>query len=283
MADRPANLPEYDDPPVVEVVLSVQFSELQNFRTVHAGLLWDRKFRRQFRTVIEKPKIDSKFEAFGPQSAGEPRIQIIPILGPPLPRLWFAKPNMTELIQIQDDRFIHNWRKVKIKTVYPRYEKIKRKFFREVSIFQDFLEDEQIGSIEPNQCEVTYVNHIELSGVRNVNTLTEKIFRQWSRARLNSSDLGARLPELEDVRFSTRYIIRDNEDNPIGRLMAVVHPIVIDGDRAAVSFELTARGAPITSDLKGVSDFFDIGRDVIVRGFTALTTPRMHEVWKRTR
>jgi hypothetical protein len=27
--------------------------------------------------------------------------------------------------------------------------------------------------------------------------------------------------------------------------------------------------------------FFDLGRDQIVRGFTSITTPEMHQFWKR--
>lgn len=281
MADRPLDLPEFENPPVVEVVLSVQFSELRDFRTVHAGLLWDKKFRKQFPIFSEHGPIDPRFETFGPQTVGESKLHLVPLNAPALPRLWFINRQKTELVQIQGDRFIHNWRKVKHGTVYPRYENIKRKFFREFRIFEKFLEEESIGKIEPNQCEVAYVNHIEYPDNTDVRKVAERVFRVISPIRLNIKDLGASLPEFEDMRFSSRYIIRNDEKTPIGRLAAFVKPGTIEGDRPIISFELTARGVPQSADLDGVSKFFDIGREAIVRGFTAMTTPKMHEVWKR--
>ena len=57
MVDRPADLPDYEHPPLVEVVLSVQFAELQGYRTVHAGLLWEDKFRKAYPIVAEQPPL----------------------------------------------------------------------------------------------------------------------------------------------------------------------------------------------------------------------------------
>jgi hypothetical protein len=69
MVDRPADLPDYEHPPLVEVVLSVQFAELQGYRTVHAGLLWEGKFRQAYHRVVEQPPLDPTFEVFGPQQS----------------------------------------------------------------------------------------------------------------------------------------------------------------------------------------------------------------------
>ena len=37
---RPEDLPDFRDPPLVEVVLGVQFATVAGFGSVHAGLLW---------------------------------------------------------------------------------------------------------------------------------------------------------------------------------------------------------------------------------------------------
>lgn len=281
--DRPTNLPEFENPPVVEVVLSVQFSELRNFGTVHAGLLWDKRFRKSYPIFSEHGSIEPRFETFGTQLAGAPKLKFVTLPSPPLPRLWFVNRRKTELVQIQDDRFLHNWRKIKHGTAYPRYEKIKEKFFREIRFFERFLKEESIGEIKPNQCEVTYVNHIECLGNIDIRKMVEKVFRTISTVKKNVKDLGASLPEFEDIQFTSRYIIRDSEKAPVGRLTAVVKSGTIEGDHPIISFELTARGAPLSADLDGVSKFFDIGRESIVRGFTAMTTPKMHQVWNRSK
>ncbi len=51
-----------------------------------------------------------------------------------------------------------------------------------------------------------------------------------------------------------------------------------DVPRLAV-MTLTARGAPRTSNLQGVLEFLDCGREWIVRGFEELTTEYMHGRW----
>ncbi len=281
MADRPADLPDFGDPPVVEVVLSVQFSELRNYRTTHAGLLWQRKFRKVFPHFSEHPPIAPAFETFGPRTAPEVSVQFTPVPGPPVPRLWFINEDRTQLIQFQGDRFTHNWRKVESGNVYPRYEAIKRNFFKELAKVEDFLKKENIGRIEANQCEVTYVNHIVLRNDQDIRTQPEKVLRFWSGVHVDSSDEGSRLPELDDARFATRYVINNDEGSPIGRLLAMAEPATGENERPIIRFSLTARGAPSKPTVSAVSEFFDIGREAIVRGFTAMTTPTMHKIWKR--
>ena len=110
--DRPVDLPEFEKPPVVEVVLGIQFSELRRYRTFHAGLLWGEKFRKAgFPKCVERPSLDPAFETFGAPGRNESRLQLIQMPGPEVPRLWFINHDETELVQIQSDRFLHNWRK----------------------------------------------------------------------------------------------------------------------------------------------------------------------------
>ena len=80
---------------------------------------------------------------------------------PALPRLWLLNEAGTEMIQVQNDRFIKNWRKAGEKEQYPHYEPvIKPAFERDFVEFQEFLVEERLGVIKVTQCEVTYVNHI---------------------------------------------------------------------------------------------------------------------------
>jgi hypothetical protein len=81
-------------------------------------------------------------------------------MGVPVPRCWFLNDAGTELIQVQQDRFIHNWRKVGEKDEYPRYPHIRATFKKELTTFCELLDSEKLGEFTPNQCEVTSVNHI---------------------------------------------------------------------------------------------------------------------------
>jgi hypothetical protein len=67
MSDTLENdLPDFDNPPVVETVLSAQFERLTALRTVHLGLFWQR-VRSEFPNVEEHPALAAIFE-----QAGEP-------------------------------------------------------------------------------------------------------------------------------------------------------------------------------------------------------------------
>ena len=106
-------LPDFERPPVIEVALSVQFKRLEALRSAHLGLLWA-KFRPEgFPRTEDHAPLEPAFERFDPnllrtQLGIEVRASDLP----PLPRVWFLNEAGSELIQIQRDRFVHNWRKV---------------------------------------------------------------------------------------------------------------------------------------------------------------------------
>lgn len=190
---------------------------------------------------------------------------------PPIPRLSFANEQGNEMIQVQNDRFIKNWRKEGEGEQYPRYDKIIRpNFDRDFDTFLTFLEKNQLGAISINQCEVTYVNHILTGQGWDGYGEVEKIFTFWRSA--STYPPGA----LEDLRLHTRFILPDDAGNPIGRLHADVQPAIRISDNLPMYvFHLTARG----QIGKGL-DFFDVGREWIVKTFKELTTESMHNIWR---
>ena len=281
LSARPVDLPEFDNPPVAEVVLSVQFSELRGYRTVHAGLLWEQCFRESYPTFSEHRPLDSVFETFGPRDVGRPSVQLLQVPGPPLPRLWFLNSDGSELVQVQSDRFIHNWRKSGQGAQYPRYEAISVKFFDELQRVEEFFDQQKVGKIEPNQCEVTYVNYITVDD-GDIRKMPERALRIFSAVPSNASDPGVLTPSFEDARIFARYVMDGEDGSPIGRLTVTAQPALFENEIPILRLDLTARGAPSAPTPDAVSDFFDAGRLAIVRAFTALTTAEMHTLWKRT-
>lgn len=62
----------------------------------------------------------------------------------------------------------------------------------------------------------------------------------------------------------------------------VVEPrFLVQDDRPLLLLQLTARGAPIGEGLEGAREFFDLGREWIVKGFVDVTSPEMHGKWGR--
>ncbi len=117
MTGKKGKFPEYDNPPVTEVVIGVQFKALQAFTAVHPGIYWQ-KVRNSYPKVNIQPPLSPVLELFGDEKP-KMEAQLSPI--PPLPRCWFLDDSQNRLVQIQPDRFLHNWKKVTGQEEYPRY------------------------------------------------------------------------------------------------------------------------------------------------------------------
>jgi len=272
---RPEDLPDFRTPPVAETVLSLQFEPVAGLTTAHVGVLWQR-FREKLPLIEEQPPLPRVYEKFGPPSPAQ--VEVTVEEKPPVPRVWFLNREKTELIQVQADRFIHNWRKTEGIEPYPRYEPIRDRFRGEVAVLEQFLKEEGLGTLAVNQCEVTYVNHIEPSGVWEGHGQLEKVLRNWSPL-----PEGGFLPEVEDGGVRLRFVIPGEAGKTVGRLHVVLQPAWKKGDNTPILvLNLTARGEPLGEGIEGAFAFFNLGRRWIVKGFADLTTPEMHRVWERT-
>ena len=277
MNDTETPLPDFSAPPVTEVALSVQFDALSALRTPQLGMLWQ-EFRKEFPETEEHPPLDPVIERFGVRPTRRRSVHIEPLECPPTPRCWFLKRDRSELIQVQQDRFVRNWREVGDESSYPRYEKHLRPTFEsDLKRFQEFVQREELGELRPNQCEVTYVNQIVAGKGWQEHGELDKVITVFQRA---FSDSFLSIPE--DAALRLRFLIRDQAENPIGRLHIAINPGFRSEDNQPLfNMSLTARGAPCGDGIDGVLRFMDIGREWVVRGFASMTTQEMHKLWGR--
>lgn len=276
MSRMDAALPDFQDPPVVEVALAVQFEPLTNLRTPQLGLLWS-DFRGRFPKIEEHPPLDPMMERFGVKGPPTASIRFEMVRRPPVPRCWFLNESGTELVQVQQDRFAHNWRKVGDGEEYSRYEHVRETFKSELGTFEGFLRREKVGELTPNQCEVTYVNHIIADNGWKKHGELARVLTLF--AGKCSEEF---LPDLEEARLSGSYVIPGADGQPLGRLRFSIEPVYFrEDDRPMFLLNLVARGRPDGEGVDGVLRFLDTGHEWIVRGFAAITTPNMHKVWGR--
>ena len=270
------SLPDFENPPLVEVALSLQFDALTKLQTPQLGSLWA-EFRGRFPKTEEHPLLDSVIERFGVPGASQPKVRFEMLESPPVPRIWFLKEDGAELIQIQQDRFIHNWRKVGTGDRYPRYEHVRKTFHRELESFREILSREQVGELRPNQCEVTYVNHILAGEGWQTHGQLANVLTVFHGAYSDEN-----LEDPEDVRLALRYVLKNDGDEPIGRLHISAQPAYRRSDNLPMLvLTLTARGRSEGEDIGAALRFLDEGRKAIVRGFTSVTTTKMHKIWGR--
>lgn len=258
-------LPSFERPPVVEVVMGVQFRPL-GLSVPYFGLFWQ-TVRSKYADVSENPPIVPQKEDFSRPGALEGiGLQVTQV--PPLPRVFFAEGNGNWLIQLQRGRFLHNWRSVSVEDLYPRYPAVREKFFAQWSNFRQFVsEHEELGSINVTQLEITYLNHIA----------------PWP----DDSELGELLPDFQ-WRKGDRLLGKPEacnisyaftSDDKRTRLRATIRPGIHKEKGDILLFELTVRGAPKDDDLEA---WFDEGRRWIVTAFADLTSEKWHEKWGRT-
>jgi uncharacterized protein (TIGR04255 family) len=272
MMDQPP-LPKYRRPPVIETVLGVQFSPLKSFSIPHFGLFWA-AIRADYPMQEIKPPLGPVMERFGVPPPADARS--LTFTSEPEARCWFIDASGTQLIQVQRDRFIRNWRKVTGSEDYPSYEYLKPRFRTDWLRFLDFLEREEIDRPEVNQCEVTYINHISAEDLGDAHKLVLGDAHKVVHALSPLS--GAFLPDPEMAHINVRYVMGDKS----GRLHVNLQPAVrLEDSRVVLQLTLTARGTPSSSRIDDILLWFDAGHEWVVRGFTDFTKADLHVSWGR--
>jgi len=262
MTPRPSDLPDFESPPVAEVVLGVNFTIDGGLRVYHIGLYRER-IKSKFPRFQEQPPLPAQ---------DEPAFSFVS--GPlPLPRCWFLDETGTRLIQLQADRFLHNWRKVTGKEEYPRYEAIRDEFIDRWDEFCGFLADQAASKPILNACELAYVNHISMGA----GWTEPKDLGQFFSFLANDTSGGAG-HTLESVQCGLRFKLPGGN----GHLNVSMTPAIRTQDQQEiVRFDLSARGAMESGEKAQLLEWFDEARETIVRVFTGLTTEKAHSRWKR--
>ena len=257
------SFPSFKNPPVIEVVCGIVFEAIKGFKAHHLGLFWQ--------------KVQDEF----PECEHAARLGLDPATEPLdlvnyLPRVWFINEEQNRLIQLQDDRFFFNWRRVKEKEAYPRYSTIIEAFKVNFRVFQEFLKEEDLGSVNLKECELTYINHIPKGegweSLRDINGVFRDI--AWD-------SIGERfLPEPLHIRGQIIFPLPDDK----GTLkLTLEHGKRRSDNWPVLILHNSARGLGQHKSMEDVWKWFEVVHEWIVRGFADLTSPTIQkEVWQRT-
>lgn len=257
-----SSLPHFRQPPVVETILGAAFRPV-GWSVPHFGLFWDR-IREEYPTFEVRPAISGPASDEEAEGAGLP--------APPL-RCWFLEEGRSRLLQVQHNRFLHNWRKVGKDSTYPRYEPtIRPAFRREWDRLVRFLSDAGLASPNLVAAEVTYVNQFEKGRewqepedlpkiLRFVRSIDSRFF---SSMRSMRSSIRFEAPELNGtVEVELSHAVRNSDMKEVFQL------------------NVSAKGRPADSSAESLMQWMDRGRAHVVKGFVELTTPEAHEIWER--
>ncbi len=169
----------FGNPPVTEVVVSTYFNPpLSALRSEHIGLFWA-KVKEEFPVVRQQLPV-----GIGPD--------VIPDEPFPMPRYWFIAEDDINLIQIQRNAFMFNWRRKK--EDYPLfYNDIKPAFDKYHGIFSEFVRREvDDNNLKIDLCELAYINTLEACDYWAGHHDTRKVIPSFSivESGVNASESG---------------------------------------------------------------------------------------------
>ncbi len=263
---RPTYLPDFDSPPLEEVVLGVQFSTPTGYSSVLAGEVWG-LFKDQFPNSEDKPPLEPSFETFGganPQPSMQLRFGPAPLRG----RIWFISEDQNHLIQFQDDRLLLNWRKRPNGQGYPRFEEISRSYEKYLNDLQNFFSASLGVVLDINQSEVSYINIVPIDNYAQSG--------QWFRF------LDLNTIHSESLNLAFNEIVNAQNGKPFARLTHELQSVITtNGKGKAFRFTLSFRGKPSGNDIVSAMNFIRTGREKIVTRFDELTTDYAHIFWKK--
>ncbi|MDQ6949738.1 MAG: TIGR04255 family protein [Actinomycetota bacterium] len=265
-------MPDYRRPPIDEVAIGVQFPVIPGFFDAHVGILWQ-SLRSTYPRVESHPRQEPPVEAFSPNEGVLTAMQLQLISSQQVQgRTWLISADDSSLIQVQNTRFVHNWRHREGE--YPHFDDIFAAFSDEYDSFSRMLASEGLAQPQIEQLELTYINWIE-------ELTSAQFFRPAEVAKVATPGVG---PNPEDQTWLARYLARDGE-TPIGRLYVQCEPAVrvgpgppSPGTQLALIYRRPISGFGNPSEML---EHFEFGREAIVRTFTDLTTAEAHATWER--
>lgn len=267
-------LPKFDQPPVVETVLSVQFDSLPRFKAAHLGLFLSH-LGDEWGNASDAPPLPPQFERFEPVVQWEHLGIQFEVSQEIALRMQVRNKGKDRMIQLQNGRLSLNWLGEAGQS-YPSYRKVRPDFESVLGQFRRFVSASDLGEIRPNQWEVTYLNHIPKGTVWNGADDWARPFRLLiacpghPRGIKPESFAGEWHYEIEPQRGRLHVQLKN-----AWRRRQEAEEILL--------LTLTARG-PIKdggNDSEILSGL-DLGHETIVGAFADLTTETAHEFWRRT-
>lgn len=261
------DLPDFDNPPLDEVVLGIQFDALPAFRAVNMFQVWE-LYSEEFPKVEDVPALDPQLEIFG-GSQSRPNFAFGSM--PLRPRSWFISSDDSHLIQFQDDRLLLNWRKRSAVLgsghPYPRYETIADRFVSYTDRLGQFFSRTFGEKLRITQAEVSYINTIIIPELSSIGEY------------LNFLNPAAIRPETFAASFIER--ISEPDGKNVARMYHELQTTGPESPNSAVRFTLTVRGKPSDGTSTSARQLLDLGRQRIVTRFCELTTSAAQEEWGR--
>jgi len=248
----PKNKVICQNPPIVEVVLGVQFEGKQISFNDIANYYSQNQI--DYTEIQEHPILPAVIE----DTENQNNIQLLNGFHT---RKFFLHKDKTRLIQIQPDRLLFNWRKKDSDNVYPHFESVFDEFYNKLLNFYKI--NNCVDKV--NQYEITYVDHILLEDFDLTNFDLTKIFNFFSFTKsLKNIDLNFTIP-YKELNGNLYLKFRSGQRNK-------------DKKKIIIS-EYTFRGF-VSKDKMVLKDWFNNAHNIIIDNFCEIISSEAKTKWK---
>jgi uncharacterized protein (TIGR04255 family) len=267
---------KFGSPPVIETALSVQFNTLAGFTAAHSGWFWKEYVEKlgdseEWKQVVEAPKIPEVFERFGVDDVWiQPSLRVVP--GVVSSRVQIIRRDGERMIQMQDNRFILNWRKQA--SAYPSFQTLLPEFRNMLNAFESFCLEAGFGKPVYNLWEVVYVDQVKKGMMWDSARNLDRIFPALTPPSVSAHYA----PPSDDETISADW--RFSLANRRGRLYVQVRQARLQqSNEEVIQLTTTARG-PV-SDAQSWEQGLDFGHEALRETFLAITSTEAQELWKK--
>lgn len=262
--------PTYNNPPVVEFVLGVQFSPLTKLVSGHYGLFW-KELGADWQKPEDAQPINEQFELFDRPKWSHPAgVQFRLGKGVPTDRFILHHRDQNRLIQVQPTRFHLNWRTSG--ELKPSYKDLISEFEVVFAQFEDFVRSNDLGELELNQWEITYIDSFPQVDY-------------WQ----TPADWSQFLPGLFGNLFTSPGLVLENraaqwsfEIQPKRGRVHIAAQVGRwrDQQNDSLLVDTTARGPIGKGGVTTLREGLDLGHDVSVQSFLAMTSNDIKRRWE---
>lgn len=264
--------PMFQNPPIVEFALGVQFSPLAMLTSGHFGLFWQEIGPEDWIYPGDAPPIQEQFESFE-----RPKWSITRDFGihfqhaPPVGRFTLMHRNRDKQIQVQPTRFHLNWKKTE--AFKPSYGNLIEDFEANYNRFTKFTEDYKIGPVVPNQWELTYVDSFPQGTYWETPADWARFLPGLFSDLFSTAEIGIKL-EHRVAEWSFEILPQK------ARLHISARPGKWGEEQAdSLILTSTARGPLKNANMHDIRVGFDIGHEKAVAAFLRLVDKKTQESW----
>jgi uncharacterized protein (TIGR04255 family) len=258
-----SNSPDFENPPVVETSVGFHFIPIQGWTILHYGLLWQKLSDRYQRYEFNPPLVEP----------GAISVDLTKGLANLPVRVSFVDSANTNLVQVQNNFILHNWRKSESIPLYQHYAVTREALRADWKIYRDFLSEHSLKFTEVVRCEASYFNHLVKGDDWQDYSDLPNLFPSWRGTRA-----GGTLSTPQMIGITAAY------SHSHGMLQIASQPALRQDGKEIIQLTVSATGNKLLSqDDDALFGCLDACHEIAISSFAEFTSDELHARWRKIR